>query len=768
MNMFSPPLLRMAWTLVWVGFPAAAGADTWIGAAGSAACRLPNHRVVCPTQTDLKGWVPSRAGTQLQPPSTALDPPVGVTIRVAQEGRCNDNNAWATVVAVAALPSIDATSPVWQVDAGRLDIKGRNLRGSVLRWAAHDKHGSDICRDPQVSGSAADLIETCGFGLDRDLPADLAGLSLWLLPAGSPPEGDIIVFDAQGSPTPMDAWRVTPARVVLSSLVDADAALDTEAEVGRLTLRHADAIGSVECVDAICDLEGADLLVRGEHGADAIIDIHVRLRPHVFYQGPQSLETVAVISIPLQRCPLATASAPPLRGVQNQRMVLRLGGRCRNDRTLRFFASGAPAPVLGRYEEDDAVYVTLQVDRANGDDITVSAQRASSIVGMTRVSTRARPSSTHIRLELSGLGPIDFVPTNRDAQVVLPSIGEAGTFVVMPVDGVYTVTHDASGVDKLRGLDGATGWISLRLAYRDKTLPLPLRSLNLAEIVDPVERGVKVANIPVILDNENNALAELVCNDADDKAQRLRPGAVNAVPYSARDSCHIILHRERLHLVDGEQTIRITASVNAVDGAPRPEAVLDQVVRLRPGVAPRVVYIGGVAAPFDRVVVRIAVLSDDVHYAAATEEKVGAPPLQWSIVMGTTKFRFSATTSFPTGLFRVADAGHSGILGLNGGVLFRLLWLTQEGHQSPVAWESGVMWMGIAGDTTAAAGQIAVVTGLGIGVPIANVSRATQASISLHAWLEYEVSRAVLGQSGSAWGFVFGPSLSVGDVGVNF
>jgi hypothetical protein len=65
-------------------------------------------------------------------------------------------------------------------------------------------------------------------------------------------------------------------------------------------------------------------------------------------------------------------------------------------------------------------------------------------------------------------------------------------------------------------------------------------------------------------------------------------------------------------------------------------------------------------------------------------------------------------------------------------------------------------------------GEVAAVGGLGVAVPIANATRASQTAISLHAWFEYEASRAILHQSGNPVGFVFGPSISIGDVGTNF
>jgi hypothetical protein len=139
---------------------------------------------------------------------------------------------------------------------------------------------------------------------------------------------------------------------------------------------------------------------------------------------------------------------------------------------------------------------------------------------------------------------------------------------------------------------------------------------------------------------------------------------------------------------------------------------------------------------------------------------------QWIVVFGSGRLRLFATAAIPTGLFRVSDPAHSGILTLNVGALFRLVYLSREGNESPIGLEAGLMWLGIPGDL-GGRGQVAAVAGVGVGVPIANASRASQTSISVHAWVEYEVSRAWTHQAGNPLGFVFGPSLSVGDVGVN-
>ncbi|HEY2515633.1 MAG TPA: hypothetical protein VGI39_32415, partial [Polyangiaceae bacterium] len=63
--------------------------------------------------------------------------------------------------------------------------------------------------------------------------------------------------------------------------------------------------------------------------------------------------------------------------------------------------------------------------------------------------------------------------------------------------------------------------------------------------------------------------------------------------------------------------------------------------------------------------------------------------------------------------------------------------------------------------------HVATVWGAGLSVPIANRSLATETSINLHAWGEYEVSRAMGNEPGNPLAFVFGPSISIGNIGAN-
>src|SRR5262249_45738307 len=160
--------------------------------------------------------------------------------------------------------------------------------------------------------------------------------------------------------------------------------------------------------------------------------------------------------------------------------------------------------------------------------------------------------------------------------------------------------------------------------------------------------------------------------------------------------------------------LKLTVRVVGEDGVARADAANEQQLTLIAAGSPSEMFLNGIESAFDRLTVRLA--------------REGPEPgqLQWSVVFGTSRLRLFATTSFPSGLFRVADSGHSGILTLNAGAVVRLVWLSRDGHESPLGAEGGLMWVGIAADTdvsSATRGQIAAVLGAGLSVPIANQGR---------------------------------------------
>jgi hypothetical protein len=103
------------------------------------------------------------------------------------------------------------------------------------------------------------------------------------------------------------------------------------------------------------------------------------------------------------------------------------------------------------------------------------------------------------------------------------------------------------------------------------------------------------------------------------------------------------------------------------------------------------------------------------------------------------------------------------------GVLSRLTWLDSDGHEGFLGLEAGIMAIGLAndtGDTGKSLTQVGAVCGLGVSVPIANRASPTQASINLHGWFEESISSSGT-DTGRRDAFIFGPSISIGNVGAN-
>jgi hypothetical protein len=109
------------------------------------------------------------------------------------------------------------------------------------------------------------------------------------------------------------------------------------------------------------------------------------------------------------------------------------------------------------------------------------------------------------------------------------------------------------------------------------------------------------------------------------------------------------------------------------------------------------------------------------------------------------------------------------VLSLNFGVISRLTWLDLEGHEGIVGLEGGVLVKSL-GNSLSQNGQalstvgVGLVLGVGLSVPIANRSSIAQASIDLHFWGEMDLASAT---SAGRFAIVFGPSISIGNVGTN-
>lgn len=747
----------------------AAHADTWQAPVGGQAIAIREGRIACPgTSGD---WTIERDGRAIRPPTGDASIGKVVALKVASSAEACGTPAAETLMLIATgrWPTIDPTATTVFVDDARVELAGRGLGGIIVRWQLGNRFGDDRCLQP---GSEAGGSEKCAVAIGHGLPADPAVVDLSWLPAGARAGTGVVTFDPAGLVASADELGLRAARVVVSSLVAQGVSIDLAGgTASRVPLVHPEAVVGADCGAASCDVSAGAIVVGGISSVSGALSIRLRLVPRVALLRDNALDFAPVVQVSVLPCPMSIASGDAIRGVDASRVVVRVDGRCKGEvPDLRWYSAGRSVDALSTVDAGGSAYVLLGVGRIEGDEIVVTANRNGpdpSIVGQARARTRAAPS-TRSTLTLDEGENIDFVPTNRPARLHWARSQGGGELTPLALEGAYDVTT-RNGATLVQGLSGAGGFVALHFAWRVPTLPGALAAADLAIVTDPLERPVHEASIPAPLGASAvgaSPIVELLCGEGDQQ-RRIAPGKTAHVPFAERDACRVVFHRERLSAEQGVQHIQLTVEITRVDGESRPESHVVQSMTLRAAAEPRYAWIKGVLGSFDRAIVRISHTADPELADGASEE----PSAQWSIVFGTGHFRLYATTAIPTGLYRVSDRAHSGILSLNLGVVMRATWLDAEGHEGFLGLEAGMMAEGLANDTDASGHsltQVATVTGLGLSVPIANRSLATETSINLHAWFEYEVSRDIGNEPGSPFGFVFGPSISIGNVGTNF
>jgi hypothetical protein len=691
-------------------------------------------------------------------------------------GGCAASKQNITLVALGPWPDIDPTAVTFWPDDGRIELRGQRLKGVQVSWsvAGDDaKHGSDMCLD----ASTGPKVQSCTIPLQPGLPAD-AQLN-WVPPFGHFGE-DVVTFDALGNRVDRDALRLRPARTVLSHPLVQTSGVDVTGGPARVVLSHPEAVASVDCGTATCELADKGVTVRAVPDPSTQVTLHLHLAPRVVATKGDAFETVVTTAIPLLSCPMTVIAGTVVRDVDETSAVVRLDPRCgRDPNNLRWVGGGDQAEVKKVVKASDGIYVWLHLERVSSEHVTITASRPD-LDNTIVASATAKPISLaqpHVALELVGHGKIDFVPTNRPARVIV-SPTEIGRLVPVPIDGAYSVNVDG-GVTTIRAADSAEGFVSLRLGYRIPSLPGELAIADLAIITERVQRELREAAVPATIGASaytpgEAALVELLCGDEDGNTHQVRPGQLYRIPWIARGSCRIVLHRERLSAADGSQEIQLDVDVSRADGTPRPEDKLSEHMVLRPGAGSRVVPIKGTLDEFDHIDVRVSHVIDESRYVVSNTapSKPGLLAAQWSAIVDGGRFRLYATATIPAGLYRVNHP--SGQLTLNFGVLSRLTTLNRQGKEGLFGLEFGVMGLGLAPQSSNIQFPLtlAVVSGIGFRVPLGQ-----GAAIGIQAWAAYEFrdgsiqmrnpDGSLTNVSAGPWSFIFGPSISFGNVGLN-
>ncbi|WP_394837557.1 hypothetical protein LVJ94_11675 [Pendulispora rubella] len=763
--------MRLVWHVLLflvlsLGIARVAQAETLQAPFGGRAIPLGGNRVACGIMPG--GWGIEALGRSVRPPVAVSAIGQAVELKVAPTSEaCARSTDTVKLVTTGRWPRIDRGSFSLSIDEGRLEGRGHEMRNTVVTFPGEQGVAFDTCREPQNDAGA----ELCTWRVPKTVSADPAARALRWLPAGADVSPDAVTFGIDGRRADPATFVIASSRVQVSQLVPPDAAVDVSSGTGLVPLLHPEIISTVECGTLRCTVEAGRLTVQAPPASVTALDIKFRLAPHVAYTKKGTQDPQPTVKLSILRCPMSVASGNALRGVDSARVVVRLEGQCAKDVSQLRFAIGTHRTDLVQVETiQDVSYAVLGVGNLDGPQLSIVASRGDgegSVVGIARVDTQPAPLVRTI-LELPGFPPIDFIPNNRPARVHHPRINGV-VLALLPVQDVYTATNEGDS-SMVQGEINAAGYVALRFGYRVPTLPAPLDQVDLAVLVDPLQRNVKEATIPAPISlsaHTDRPLVELICYE-NGRPFFVRPGIIEHLGFESSDSCRLVFHRERLLPEYGTQKLQVDIDVRKIDGSVRPEAHVSQTVSLRAGNQPRIAWIKGVTTPYDRIVVRIAHVADETHYLGASEI-LGEPSVQWNIVLGRGSVRLYATTAIPTGLYRFSDSDHSGVLSLNFGIISRLTWLDSDGKEGLLGLEGGIMAFGLTGATNPAGQsltQVGAVLGIGMAIPIANAQSPTQASINLHGWVEQRLTGNDDG--GNPRAIIFGPSISIGNVGTTF
>ncbi len=742
---------------------------------GGAPVRVVDKGVIC--GPIAPGWSLDSDSRTVTPPRNV--PEGGIrqfATRVAESaGKCGESQESLVLVAMGRWPSFDATGIQFFPGEGRVELQGTGLEGVQVVFpetennpatgvAPSRKDRAESCLEASEIEKSKRKLESCSVPVSKQLAADAR--LLWL-PAYAQNNAEAVHYDAAGNRVDRDSFVLRPARIILPSRLVSQEGIDIAHGPGTVGLVYPEAVASVDCGGSRCELNGRNVVLRSVAGPEGHVNIRFRLGARVYVRGANGLEQEVTLRLPLLSCPVDVVSGPLLRDVNSPRIVVRMDPGCGGEAgDLRWSVAGADALVDQVVKKKDGVFVVLNAERIMRERVTISATRPgldAVVVGsVNHTSVPApRPRAT---LELPGHGKIDFIPTNRDATVSVGAIRSGARFVLRPVEGAYDVKR-FEDKNAVRGDDTAAGFASLEFGYRVTGLPAELADMNLAVIPEAVQRQVRQASVPAPFSSAGSQeapLVEFLCVDKNGDDIRLVPGKPFRIPYQARESCRVIIHRERLRVEDGMQEIVLDVDVTSAEGVPRPQARISERMVLRPGIEPKVFWVRGGVEQFDRVVVRVAHVVDEERYVISPTLRAGLPSIQWSAIVEGGRVRIYATAAIPAGLFRVNDP--SGQLRLNFGVLSRLTLLDDLGKESLFGIELGVMGLGLISDVPDYPPTLAAVTGLGVRVPLGQ-----GAAVGVHAWAAYEFREDFQyeGKLATRWAFIFGPSISVGNAGRN-
>lgn len=718
------------------------------------------------------GWSLGADGRSVQPPAKADDGERTLVLKVAERvDLCATSEATVTAIATGPFPRIDAAATTFYPDDGRVELRGTNLLNVAIAWSGTPRgesqrgtlEGQDVCLTAVTGKEPGD----CPVPVAQGLPTDAA--LYWIPPYGKRGP-DVTTYDANGRQVDPESLRLRPGRVILTRPLVLSSGIDVSKGPGSVAVSHSEAIATADCGNARCEVGEGVVFVRNVPSVDATTSLRLRLAPRVLFARGEALEQTVSATLPVLACPLTVVPGTALRDVEDSALVARLDPSCAHDpRTLLWTVNNQRARVERVVKTAEGTHVLLRTGGTSDQQVTITALTSrleGTVVASETAKTMPLPIPRAV-LELPGHGAIDFVPTNRPAVLRIASAAGLGRFALHPLAGAYGVTTK-EGTTLVQGEASAGGFVALRFGYLLPTLPGELSTAELALVDERVQRVVREASVPARVDS----LFEFVCADNEGKDQSLEPSRPHRLSYDMRNTCRVIVHRERLTPEEGNQEVLLRVTVTKPDGSTRAESQVEQRMFLRPQEGLRVIPVPGNLEQYDRILVQVSHVADEVRYALSTTERAGLAAAQWTVTVRGGLFRLYTTAAIPAGLYRATEP--TGQLAINFGVLSRLALLNNEGKERLLGIELGLMGLGLvpqSGDIQFPP-TLAVVAGLGLRVPIG-----PGAAVGASAWVAREFRGDIKRRTSdptldpvvpsSRWSFIFGPSISVGNVGFN-
>lgn len=642
------------------------------------------------------------------------------------------------------------TPRLWY-EAGLLTVDGEGLEAFQVVVV---RRGIVVATAACVAGEGCAV--TLPLDARDDLIGDPASWRIALLSAMTP----VQVGQSLTTPWRSDGVGTTPAdvgegriEVVLSEPLFSERSLDTARDTWTLVPRVASALDRVTCERVLCRRTEAGVTLLQPAPGAASVRLTYTLRPGFFRHLGGRLVQAETLTLRLERCAVIPPGWPLLAGVRHQRLPLTLPVDCVPARLDVQTSPPTGAWIRGEAEGagTGSRVVEVRLDEVPRDipavTVTLLDAEGGRRIGSVRVPVSGDFVPKEVRIVVPELGPVGYIPSNRDAHIRF-GVSDPVWFERLEVvdrPGFYRVRREQGGV-VIRGEAGVAGSVPLRFAYHPAGSG---PSGAMAFFDTDVVYSVRSVNVPLpLVADAAHRFFEVRCGPPGSEVL-LVPGVMARLAYEHRDTCRLVFTLDRIPTEAGVQRLRVRAGDQ------------ERVLMIERAEGTLTVSVGaGDRREYDTLLVLVAHDMSGDHYALGAEQRLGEEA-RFRVLLSDDRVRISVTTSLPTGLFRFGRSGTGESVPLSAGALLRLAYVQQDGRDFPVTLEFGMFGTNLSGNA-----HLSIVSGLGLGIPVLNPDTAMQASFNIHTWFEYSPTRARAGQGGVA--FVFGPSFTIGRISTTF